>query len=187
MAEAVAALRSSEGWQRWLRVRRHFHSYSFHNQLLIAFQRPDATQVAGYKRWLAVGYRVRRGEHGIRIWAPCPPSKKRLRAWAEEGADPARRPRTFFRMVAVFDRSQVDPLPDFPGEPLQLDPPVEPLVGDGLAPCSTPCASSPPQSARGSRSPRSPAAPTATSSRRRSGSRSKRAAPTSQPTPRSRS
>jgi antirestriction protein ArdC len=138
MAEAVAALRSSEGWQRWLRVRRHFHSYSFHNQLLIAFQRPDATRVAGYKRWLTVGYRVRRGERGIRIWAPCPPSKKRLRAWAEQGADPARRPRTLFRMVAVFDRSQVDPLPDFPGEPLDLEPPVEALVGSGLTPLLDP-------------------------------------------------
>jgi antirestriction protein ArdC len=138
MGEAVAALRSSEGWQRWLKVRRHFHSYSFQNQLLIALQRPDATRVAGFKRWLALGYRVRRGEHGIRIWAPCPPSKKRLRAWAEEGADPARKPRTFFRMVAVFDRSQVDPLPDFPGEPLELDPPVEPMVGAGLAPLLSP-------------------------------------------------
>ena len=36
MAEAIEQLRSSEGWKRWLDVRRHFHSYSFHNQLLIA-------------------------------------------------------------------------------------------------------------------------------------------------------
>ncbi|MBS0548342.1 MAG: hypothetical protein JSR24_11370, partial [Proteobacteria bacterium] len=47
MREAVEALRSSEGWKRWLRVRRHFHSYSFHNQLLIAMQCPEATRVAG--------------------------------------------------------------------------------------------------------------------------------------------
>ena len=26
--QAVEALRSSEGWQRWLSTRRHFHSYS---------------------------------------------------------------------------------------------------------------------------------------------------------------
>lgn len=31
---AVRALKSSEGWQAWLRVRRHFHSYSLTNQLL---------------------------------------------------------------------------------------------------------------------------------------------------------
>lgn len=39
MAKSIEELRSTEGWQRWLRVRRHFHSYSFHNQLLIALQR----------------------------------------------------------------------------------------------------------------------------------------------------
>jgi len=26
--EAVEALRASEGWQRWLRLRHHFHTYS---------------------------------------------------------------------------------------------------------------------------------------------------------------
>jgi hypothetical protein len=26
--QAVDALRSSEGWQRWLTTRRHFHNYS---------------------------------------------------------------------------------------------------------------------------------------------------------------
>lgn len=55
MAQAIEQLRSSEGWQRWLRVRRHFHSYSFHNQLLIAYQRPGATRVAGFRRWLSLG------------------------------------------------------------------------------------------------------------------------------------
>lgn len=28
MAEAVTALTTSDGWQRWLRVRRHFCTYS---------------------------------------------------------------------------------------------------------------------------------------------------------------
>ena len=34
--QAVERLRSSEGWQRWLSTRRHFHRYSLANQLLIA-------------------------------------------------------------------------------------------------------------------------------------------------------
>jgi hypothetical protein len=34
--QAVEALVSSEGWQRWLACRRHFHRYSLANQLLIA-------------------------------------------------------------------------------------------------------------------------------------------------------
>ncbi|MEZ5078121.1 MAG: ArdC family protein [Solirubrobacterales bacterium] len=132
MAEAVQSLRSSEGWQRWLSLRRHFHTYSFANQLLIAFQMPHATRVAGFHDWKKIGYAVRKGEHGIRIWAPCKPSKKRMKKWREEGADPHARPRVFFRMVSVFDRSQVDPIPDFP-EPVDLDPPLVPIEGDGLA------------------------------------------------------
>jgi N-terminal domain of anti-restriction factor ArdC len=68
MREAVEALRTSEGWQRWLKVRRHFHTYSFHNQLMIAMQLGHATRVAGFRRWLEIGYCVRKGEKAIRIW-----------------------------------------------------------------------------------------------------------------------
>ena len=114
--EAVEQLRSSEGWQRWLTTRRHFHTYSLRNQLLIAMQKPDATRVAGFKAWLALGYCVRRGEKALRIFAPCPPSKAKLEAWRQAGAHPAEKPRTFFRLTAVFDRSQVDELPP-PAEP----------------------------------------------------------------------
>lgn len=133
MAEAVEQLESSEGWRRWLRVRRHFRTYSLHNQLLIALQMPDATRVAGFAAWLKLGYAVRKGESGIHIWAPCRPSRKKIREWREAGADPEAEPRVFFRMVAVFDRSQVAPLPDFPGGPVALDPPIAPIDGDGLA------------------------------------------------------
>jgi antirestriction protein ArdC len=133
MRQAVEALRSSEGWQRWLRVRRHFHTYSFHNQLMIAMQLAHATRVAGFRRWLEIGYAVRKGEHAIRIWAPCPPSKKQVKRWREAGSKPEEEPRTYFRLVPVFDASQVDPLPEFPGEPLSLEPPREPISGDGLA------------------------------------------------------
>jgi len=37
--DAVERLRSSDGWQQWLAVRRRFHRYSLSNQLLIAHQR----------------------------------------------------------------------------------------------------------------------------------------------------
>src|SRR3954452_12088315 len=37
--QAVEQLRSSEGWQRWLATRRHFHSYSLRNQLPLAMQK----------------------------------------------------------------------------------------------------------------------------------------------------
>jgi len=47
---AVEEVRTSAGWQRWLRVRRHFHRYSLHNQILISMQNPGATHVAGSGR-----------------------------------------------------------------------------------------------------------------------------------------
>jgi len=69
---AVAQLRSSDGWQRWLTVRARagLRRYSVRNQLLIAFQAPEATHVAGFRAWLALGYCVRRGETShVRVWA----------------------------------------------------------------------------------------------------------------------
>jgi hypothetical protein len=76
-------------------------------------QNPDATRVAGFKAWLALGYCVRRGENALRIFAPCPPSKAKLQAWRDAGADPAEKPRTFFRLTAVFDTSSRDRLGGF--------------------------------------------------------------------------
>ena len=130
--EAVEALKTSDGWQRWLSLRRHFYHYSLANQLLIALQKPDATRVAGFRAWLKLGYAVRRGERSIKIWVPIPPSKQKLGEWRANGADPAERPRTYFKLGPVFDRSQVDPLPP-PAEPVSLDPPIVPLEGDDLA------------------------------------------------------
>jgi len=130
--EAVEALKTSEGWQRWLSLRRHFHRYSLANQLLIALQMPHATRVAGFRAWLKLGYAVRRGEHAIKIWVPVPPSKKKLEEWRQRGGDPADRPRTWFRLGPVFDRSQVDPQPA-PAEPVPLDMPIAAIEGDELA------------------------------------------------------
>ncbi|MGE4226683.1 MAG: ArdC family protein [Vicinamibacterales bacterium] len=63
----------------------------------------DATRVAGFKAWLALGYCVRKGETSIRIWGPMPPTKKQIEEWRKNGADPSEKPRTRFRMLPVFD------------------------------------------------------------------------------------
>ncbi len=131
--QAVEQLRSSEGWRAWLATRRHFHRYSLANQLLIAMQRPHATRVAGFRAWLKLGYCVARGESAIRIWVPIPPSRRQLEKWENGGSDPARRPRTCFRLGPVFDREQVGPLPP-PAQPAALDPPIREIGGDELAP-----------------------------------------------------
>src|SRR3954452_21588142 len=78
--EAVEALKTSEGWKRWLALRGRFHAYSLANQLLIALQKPDATRVAGFRMWLKLGYCVRRGERALRIWVPYPAVEAGLRA-----------------------------------------------------------------------------------------------------------
>jgi hypothetical protein len=63
----------------------------------------------------------------------CPPSKAKLNAWRDAGADPQEKPRTFFRLTAVFDRSQVQELPP-PAAPAPLDPPIAAEIdGDELA------------------------------------------------------
>src|SRR4051794_5724858 len=73
-AQAVEQLRTSAGWQAWVRVRARtgLRRYSLHNQLLIALQDPAATRVAGFRAWLALGYCVRKGQTcRIRVWARC--------------------------------------------------------------------------------------------------------------------
>lgn len=131
--DAVNTLRASDGWQKWLRLRHHFHTYSLTNQLLIAAAMPHATRVAGFKAWLKLGYCVTRGEHAvIRIWMPIPPTRKQLAAWKDAGGDPDHKPRTRYRLGPVWDRSQVQPLPA-PAEPVPLDPPISRPEGDTLA------------------------------------------------------
>ena len=132
---AVAQLRCSAGWQRWLTIRARIglRRYSVRNQLLICLQDPRTTHVAGFRAWLSLGYCVRRGETShIRVWARCPPSQKKLQAWRNAGAVPADKPKTYFRLVAVFSATQVEPLPP-PAEPAPLQPPSAELDGDSLA------------------------------------------------------
>jgi antirestriction protein ArdC len=68
--EAVGAIHDSESFRRWLDISSRFHKYSLGNQLLIAFQRPDATVVAGYHTWPKLNRYVKRGEKGIAIIVP---------------------------------------------------------------------------------------------------------------------
>jgi antirestriction protein ArdC len=123
VSASIEQLRSTEGWAGFLRARRAFHSYSYRNVLLIAMQHPTATRVAGFHAWLKLGYCVRKGETGIRIWAPCPPSKKTLAAWRAAGADPDERPRTYWRLAAVFAQDQIAELPP-PAVPASLNAPA---------------------------------------------------------------
>jgi antirestriction protein ArdC len=87
------------------------------NTMLIALQRPDAIQVAGFKAWQPLGRQVRKGERSIRIMAPMAVKER-----DEQGQETGERV-VFFRAVSVFDVAQTD------GEPLP-EPPCEPITGD---------------------------------------------------------
>jgi hypothetical protein len=127
--QATEQLLSSEGWGRWVRVRAHAGTsrYSSRNQLLIALQCPDASFVAGFHAWKGLGHSVRKGEKGLRILAPMVFKDQRdeRKPQTDESKEASR---VLFRTVAVFDRSQVDPIPG--REQLPLEPPMVPLTGD---------------------------------------------------------
>jgi len=127
--EAANRLLTSEGWQRWVRVRARggLARLSLNNQLLIALSCPDATFVAGFKAWLSLGYCVRKGEKAIRIIAPMPIKPGRDDDIDDDNAGP----RVLFKAVSVFDRSQIAPLDGV--EQIPLEPPCEPLTGDSHA------------------------------------------------------
>jgi hypothetical protein len=60
----------SEVLTQYLGAMARFHTYSFGNVMLIARQKPDATNVAGIRTWNSLGRFVKRGEKGILILAP---------------------------------------------------------------------------------------------------------------------
>lgn len=119
LEDAVAELQSSEGFARWLEVRSKFHRYSFNNQLLIAMQYPNASEVAGYRKWETLGRQVRRGEKSIRIFAPI--SRK-----VETESGEEKRQLVGFKLAPVFAYEQTE------GEPLPHAP-VAPVDGDSHA------------------------------------------------------
>ncbi|MHB1500895.1 MAG: ArdC-like ssDNA-binding domain-containing protein [Candidatus Dormibacteria bacterium] len=129
LLEGIRELTSSQRWAEWLRFCSRFHRYSFHNQVLILAQRPEATWVAGYRGWQRLGRQVRRGERGIAIFAPC----------ALAGPGPAEQDDlpvpTGFRVVRVFDLAQTDgrelpsPLQDLQDDAVQVQ--LDPLLALG--------------------------------------------------------
>jgi hypothetical protein len=125
LQHAAEQLLTSDGWQRWMRVRARggLARLSLNNQLLVALSCPDATFVAGFNAWLQFGYCVRKGEKAIRIVAPMPIKPR--------DAHDDEEPRVLFKGVSVFDRSQVAPIDG--AEPAPLEPPCEPLTGDSHA------------------------------------------------------
>lgn len=109
LAKATDAARMSTEMQRYLDTCARFHKYSLFNVIQILITRPDATSVAGFKKWQSMGRFVRRGEHGIPILAPIIST-----VIDEEGEE--RQKLVGFKVVYVFDIAQTEgePLPEPP-------------------------------------------------------------------------
>ena len=108
----VAALESghSEVLTAYLGAMAKFRNYSFGNIMLIARQKPDATNVAGLRTWNSLGRFVRRGEKGIFILAPMVGNKRKKNENAEPNEDAKETQPTLygFRAVYVFDVTQTE-------------------------------------------------------------------------------
>lgn len=123
----------SETLKRILEVAARFPHYSFRNVMLIAFQNPHATYVAGFHAWKKLGRSVMKGESGIGIVAPMIGRKRDHDEPAQHDSDEES---IFgFRIVHVFDVSQTDgdPLPEIAkigGEPHDRLPVLEQVVRD---------------------------------------------------------
>ena len=115
LEQGVASYLSSENYAQLLKTMSKFHSYSWHNSLLILMQNPTATYVAGYTAWQSKFHRqVRKGEKCIKIIAPYKYKDKDDQECIG------------YKAASVFDISQTDQIPD--RQPVQIG--IDELEGD---------------------------------------------------------
>jgi antirestriction factor ArdC-like protein len=126
--QAALDLLTSDGWQRWIRVRatNGLSRYSVTNLCLISaacYARGiTPTYVAGFRAFLDLNRVVRKGEQAIKILAPVTVKDR------DEHGDETGEKRLFFRTVNVWDVSMTDVLPG--RDPVPLEPPSQPITGD---------------------------------------------------------
>jgi hypothetical protein len=106
----------------FLRFMGRFHQYSYANACLIKAQCPEATLVAGLRKWADMGYRVRKGERAIWIWAPI------FRKVEDEVTGEVVEKLVGFRPATVFDAGQLENVADKP-----FPTPFRPLPDDAHA------------------------------------------------------
>ena len=103
LVEAVEAGKSQK-LVDYLKAIGRFHNYSLGNAILIGFQKPDATRVAGFRTWQKLGRHVKRNEKGIAIMAPIVRCKKAIHADDEEDKQERKEETALaFKTAYVFD------------------------------------------------------------------------------------
>ena len=136
LSDGVDTLRNEPEWRRMLDVASRFHDYSFGNVMLIMMQRPDATRVAGYRKWQELDRQVVKGSKAIKILAPA--SGPCWDCNGDGGDANARCVKCggsgrfrYFRSVSVFDVSDTEgePLPDISELVREVDGDAYGLIG----------------------------------------------------------
>ncbi len=96
-------LDNSEELKNFISFRRkHFHSYSLNNTLLIYRQCPMASYIAGFNKWKELGYRVKKGAKAIHILIPL------IRKERGKASETEKDVLYGFKRGNVFDLSQVE-------------------------------------------------------------------------------
>lgn len=109
LEEGVKGIYEGEGYKAFLDVMSKFHTYSVNNCILIAMQKPDATQVAGFKSWQKNFKRsVKKGEKAIKILAPIP--HRFTKEIENEDGEKVQKEIQYmtFKAISVFDISQTE-------------------------------------------------------------------------------
>lgn len=117
LEQGVKDVFSSGKFEEYLKIMSKFHNYSFNNSLMIMFQNPEATHIAGYTTWKQLGRQVVKGAKAIKILAPSI-YKKEIPLINKDTKEPALdkngEPLTetkkllYFKPVNVFDISQTE-------------------------------------------------------------------------------
>ena len=121
LQKGVEAIFQSEQYQEYLKVMSRFPTYSVNNTILIAMQRPEASLVCSFGHWKKFGRNVKKGAHGIKIYAPMPYTKTVERELRDPNTkeimrDSAGHPmteeaevkRVSFKVVSVFDYADTE-------------------------------------------------------------------------------
>jgi len=129
LEQGLADLFESERYIEYLTAIAKFHNYSFRNTALILNQLPTASYVAGYNAWLDLDRHVKKGEKGIKIFAPAPYKTKideiqrdsDGQIMRDSDGNPVTKEKEItipaFKVTSVYDISQTDgkPLPELGG------------------------------------------------------------------------
>lgn len=125
--QGVKDVYSSDKFKNYLSCLSKFHNYSLNNTLLILYQNPNATHVAGYNAWkYNFNRQVNKGEKGLVILAPFPTKETRMVDKLDENGkivldsnghrvqEEKEFDKLCFKTTTVFDISQTtgDPLPE---------------------------------------------------------------------------